>query len=197
MIEDELIKIWKSSPRQEQVKFDKSRFMLDVQSSVDDFYKQMKTLFIRESMGAFIAIPMFIIYSFQAPHILTKIGFFLVAVGAGYILYITKKSKLKVPDQFNLNYVDYLHKTKVYLEDSMRKRKAVVFWYLAPIVLPLWMAVLGEYLDNPDALNYMIITIGVSILASIGIYFMNRRSAQKFVAPKLEKVNSLIQELKE
>ena len=197
MIDNELIKIWKSSPHQEQVKFDKSRFMLDVQSSVDDFYKQVKALHIRESMGAFVAIPLFTIYAFLMPHLLSKIGFILVALGAVYILYVTKKSKSSVPDQFALNYLQYLQKTKEFLEKSKRYRETILIWYLLPIVLPLWLAMVGVYLDNADALNYMLVTVGVSIVASIGIHFMNKRSANKIVAPRLEKVNNLIKTMKE
>lgn len=196
MIDDELIKIWKSSPLQEQVKFDKSRFLLDVQSSVDDFYKQMKTLYIRESMGAFVAMPMFIAYAFLMPHILTKIGFILVALGVGYILYVIKKSKSKMPDQFAMSYLQYLQKTKEFLEESKRNRETVLIWYLLPIVAPLWLSMVGFYLNDSDALNYMLIAVGGSILASIGIHFMNRRSVKKLVVPKLEKVNDLIKTMK-
>lgn len=197
MIEDELIKIWKSSPQKEQVKFDKSRFILDVQSSVESFYKQMKMLYIREAMGAFIAIPMFIIYAFLVPHLLTKIGFALVTLGAGYILYVLKKSKSSVPDQYSMTYLEYLRNTKAFLEESKKNRETVLIWYVLPIVAPLWLAMVGFYLDDPDALNHMLITAGVSVVASIGIHFMNRRSAKKFVEPKLEKVNGLIKTMEE
>ncbi|NQZ77686.1 MAG: hypothetical protein HRT61_16525 [Ekhidna sp.] len=197
MMEDELIKIWKSSPEQEQVKFDKSRFMLDVQASVDDFYKQMKMLFIREAMGSFIAIPMFLFYAFLMPHVLTKIGFALVALGATYILYITKKAKNSVPNQFAMSYLQYLQDTKAFLEESKKQRETVVIWYLMPIVLPIWLAMVGFYLDRPESLNTLLLTIGVSILASVGIHFMNLRSANKVVAPRLEKVNKLLKTMEE
>ncbi|MFK7952967.1 MAG: hypothetical protein AB8B73_08990 [Ekhidna sp.] len=171
--------------------------MLDVQSSVDDFYKQMKMLYIREAMGAFIAIPMFIFYAFLVPHVLTKIGFILVALGAVFILYIMKKSKRKTPDQFSMSYLDYLLKTREFLEESKKNREKIIVWYILPIVVPLWLAMGGMYLNDTESLNFMLITVGTSVLVSIGIHFMNRRSANKVVAPKLEKVNNLIKSMQE
>lgn len=195
MLEDELSKIWKSSPNQEQVKFDKSRFMLDVQSNVDKFQKQMKQLYIRESLGSFIAIPMFAYYAFLAPHILTKIGFIMVALCAVYILYVIKKSKGQAPNQFSMSYLEYLQQTKTYLESSKKHRETVLQWYVLPMVLSIWVAMLGVYFEDPAALHVLIITGIVSVIASISIHFMNLRSAKKFVAPKLDEVNNLIETL--
>lgn len=197
MIEEELSKIWKSSPQQEQVKFDKSRFMLDVQSSVDEFHKQMKMLYIREALGAFITIPMFSIYAFLFPHLLTKIGFALVVLCSIYILFVIKRSKDKVPNQFSMNYLEYLQKTKAYLEESKRNRETVLIWYVLPFVVSIWLAMTGMYLEHPDTLNGLLVTIVVSLLVSIGIHFMNQRSAKQVVAPRLEKVNNLIKSLQE
>lgn len=197
MIEAELSKIWKSSPQQEQVKFDKSRFMLDVQASVDDFYKQMKILYIREALGAFIAIPMFLVYAFLATHILTKIGFTLVVLSAGYILLVLKKSKDQTPDQLSLTYLEYLQETKKFLEGSKRNRETVLIWYMAPMILSIWIAMVGFYLENPESLNVLLTTVAVSVIASVVIHFINQRSARKVVAPKLDKVNQLIKSLQE
>ena len=197
MLEDELSKIWKSSPNQEQVKFDKSRLMLDVQSGVDDFHKQMKVLYIREALGAFIAIPMFSVYAFLAPHWLTQVGFALVALWAIYILYVLKKSKDQVPDQFSMNYLEYLQQTQTYLESSKKNRETVLIWYVAPMLVSIWIAMGGVYLEDPQSLNYLLLTVGISIVAGIVIHFLNRRSAKKFVEPKLEKVKNLIRTLQE
>lgn len=197
MIEEELSKIWKSSPFQEQVKFDKSRFMLDVQSKVDDFYKQVKILYIREALGAFIAIPMFIFYAFLVPHLLTKIGFVLIVLWSGYILYVLKQSKGKVPDQYTLNYLEYLQETKKFLEESKRDRETVLTWYILPFVASIWLAMVGFYLDNPGSLNGLLTAGVISLVVSICIYLLNLRSAKKVVAPKLDKVNELIRSLQE
>ena len=78
MIEEELIKIWQSSPNQEVIKFEKSRLMLDVQSHLDRFQRGMKWLYLREALGAIIAIPIFIYFAFDIPHLISKIGAALI-----------------------------------------------------------------------------------------------------------------------
>ncbi len=197
MLDKELSKIWKSSPQQEQVKFDKSRLLLDVQSSVDTFHKQMKALYIRESLGVFIVIPMFSFYAFQAQHILTKIGFISVVLSALYILYVLKRSKDKTPNQFAMNYREYLQKTKEHLESSKKNRETVLIWYVLPIIGSLWVAMLGMYFTDPEMLNGLLIMGAISVFVSIVIHSLNQRSAKTFVEPKLEKVKNLIRSLEE
>ena len=50
MIEDELVKIWQSSPNQERVKFEKSRLMIDVQSSLDRLHRFVKYRDLMDTM---------------------------------------------------------------------------------------------------------------------------------------------------
>lgn len=197
MLENELSKIWKSSPQEELVKFDKSRFMLDVQSSLDGFQKEVKIMYLRESLGAFIAIPMFSYYAFLLPNILSKVGCTLVVLFCIVILYLMKTRKDMVPDKFSMNYLAYLQKTKLYLEDQKRLRESVFLWYVLPLTICIWIMIGGIYLDNSDALNLMITIIIVSLPVGIGIHFMNLRSSKKVIVPRLNKVNNLIESLQE
>ncbi|NLR93339.1 hypothetical protein [Flammeovirga agarivorans] len=197
MLENELSRIWKSSSKEEQIKFDKSRLLIEVQAKVDDFNKQMKILYIREALGSFIAIPMFTFYAFVAPYILTKVAFGLIALWAVFILLVIKRSKAKVPDQFNLKYLDYLQQTKAYLEEQKKFRENILTWYVLPFVLFTWLGLLGIYQEDPEALDTLaIIGIG-SLVVGIVIHYLNLRSSRKVVVPRLEKVNTLISTLQE
>ena len=93
MIEQELIQIWKSSPQVEQVKFEKSRLMMDVQSSLDRFHKATKRLIFIESMAAIIVMPIFIAYVFVIPVLLSKIASAMIAIWIGYVMYVMRKMK--------------------------------------------------------------------------------------------------------
>ena len=42
MIEDELIKIWQSSSNEERIKFEKSKLMIELQSSLDRLNRRWK-----------------------------------------------------------------------------------------------------------------------------------------------------------
>lgn len=197
MIEDELSKIWKSSPQEEQVKFDRSRFMLDVQSSLDKLQREVKIMYIREGLGAFIAIPMFSYYAYLLPNIVSQIGCALVVVFCLWLLYFMKTRNDLVPDKFSMSYLEYLKKTKVYLEDQKRLRENVFFWYVLPPVVAIWAMIGGTYFDNPENLDLLLTTIPISLVVGVGIHFMNVRSSKKVIVPRLEKVNKLIKTLEE
>lgn len=197
MMEEELIKIWQSSPKREQVKFEKSRLLLEVEAKVEKLHKEMKWLYLREGLGAVIAIPMFTLYGFIIPYLLTKIAFGLIVVWAAYILFVIKKSKEKIPNQFSLSYKDYLQKTKEYLEEQMRLRVNILYWYVLPFISFIYLGLIGVYLANPEMARVLAITAIVGLVASTVIYYLNRRSAKVFIEPKLEKVKQLIMALKE
>ena len=197
MIENELSEIWKSSPQEEQVKFDKARFMLEVQSNLDAFYRQVKISYISEAVGALITLPLYVYFTFLVPSVLTKIAFVLIAVMAGFILFVVRTSQAKIPDQFAMTYLDYLKATKVYLEKQYKFRKNIFIGYILPFVLCIWLAALGEYLENPDLFNPFLLMGIVSLIAGIVIHFFNQKSAKNVLAPKLDKVNSLIKVLQE
>lgn len=197
MIEKELSKIWKSSPLQEQVKFEKSRLMIDVESHLDRFHKGTKWLYIREALGAFIAVPMFAYCAITIPYLLTKIGSVLMVLWALYILMVIKKTKRKSPEGYDSNYLEYLYKTKEYLKIQMRLRENIFIWYVLPCLTFSYVFMLGFFLEEPDNMK-LIIGGGIYclIIGSV-IYFLNKRSARKFVEPKLNKVNGLISTLEE
>ena len=191
-MEKELINLWKSSPDQEKVKFELSRLMLDVQANAEKLHRDMKWLYLREGLGAIIAIPMFSYYAYVAPYVLTKIAFGLIAMWAAYILYVIKKSKEKIPDQFSVNYLNYLQKTEEYLEDQMRLRENIIYWYVLPFISFIYLGLLGTYLAKPEGRGFLLIVAIICFWGSLGVYFLNKRSAKKYVKPKLEKVRNLI-----
>lgn len=85
MIEDELIKIWQSSSNQERVKFEKSKLMIELQSSLDRLHRWWKYLERVNIISALLTIPPFIIAVFWAPFISMKIASALVIVWAIYV----------------------------------------------------------------------------------------------------------------
>ena len=197
MIEQELINIWKSSPEEEQVKFEKSRLMIDVKSNLDRFHKAMKWLYLREALGAFIAIPAFTYFVFDAPHIISKVGALLICIWAFYILYVIKKTRKLIASEYSVDFLLFLNKTKAYLELQMKLRHNIFFWYALPFMVFCYLFMLGFILEKEDPLIFLIGAAGYCLIIAYAIHVMNRRSANKFVKPKLEKVTDLIDSLKE
>lgn len=191
-MEEELIKIWQSSPQQEQVKFERSRLMMDVQSHLDRFHRSMKWLYFRESLSAFIAIPVFGYFAFQATHVISQIGAALIALWAAYLLLVVKQTKQKNPDGYAMDYLQYLRKTKDYLELQMKLRLNIFYWYVLPFLTFCYLFMLGVMLEKSNDTMYILGAAIYCLVIGTAIYFLNRRSARKVVGPKLEKVVGLI-----
>lgn len=197
MIDDELKKIWQTSPLQEQVKLEESSFMTEVQSNVDRFHKNMKWLYLRESISVILMIPIFAIYAFVFPHMLTKIASVLIMLWAVYIWVVIVRVKKKKPAQYSDNYLEYMHRTKAYLELQKKLRDKVLYWYALPLLSFSFLFMIGLSADKPNQTNYLIIAGVVCVAIGIIIYALNKISVKRFVQPKLTKVNELIKTLEE
>ncbi len=64
MIEDELIKIWQSSSKQELIKFEKSKLMIELQSSLNRLHRWWKYLELSETLLAVFGVLLSILLLF-------------------------------------------------------------------------------------------------------------------------------------
>ncbi|SRR5260221_3306304 len=196
MIEGELIKIWQSSPNQERVKFEKSRLMIEMQSSVDDLHRKIKNRDLREQLAALIVIPVFAYYVYLVPFLLSKIASALVIVWVVYVLLRLRKAKKHKPGAYTETYLEYLYKTRQYIEIQKHMIDSVLSWY----ILPGW-AILNLFLSGfigvPGKLKWIIQTEVLSVVVSIATYILNKRAVKKQFTPRLEKIDELINVMKQ
>ncbi len=143
-MEEELIKIWQSSPNQEILKFEKSRLMIDVQSSLDHFHKKVKYRDLSEQMGGVIGIPVFAYYAYSIPFIISKVASVLVILWGIQVIIRLRNAKKNKPGAFTETYMEYLYKTREYLKIQKHMMDNVLYWY----ILPAW-AILSMFLLGP------------------------------------------------
>ncbi|MDH5399999.1 MAG: hypothetical protein OEX02_17750 [Cyclobacteriaceae bacterium] len=191
MIEDELITIWQSSPREEQVKFEKSRLMIEVETSLDRFHKAIKYGIVIEAIAVLIASPVFIYYIFIVPHILSKVASALIAIWGIFIIIHLKRAKRNKPDLFSESYLLYLHKTREYLYKQKRLRDTALYWYILPANAFVFLFLAG-FIGIPEKTTYLIGMVIICTLLGIKTYYYNKRVVKKKIIPRLEKVEELI-----
>jgi protein-S-isoprenylcysteine O-methyltransferase Ste14 len=191
MIENELVKIWQSSPNQERVKFEKSRLMIDVQSNVDLIHRKIKYRDIAEQLGAILVSPVFIYYAFTIPFLLTKIASILIVVWAMYVIFRIRQAKKHKPGAFTDNYLQYLHKTRDYLVIQKDMIDNVLYWYILPAMILMFMFILGPGV-TPERISKLTSTALVIVVTGIAIYYLNKRAVKKQLNPRLEKIDKLI-----
>ena len=189
-MEEELIKIWQSSPNQERVKFEKSRLMIDVQSSMDDFHKKIKYRDLREQIAVALVIPVFAYYAYTIPHLLTKVASVLI-IGYGLFVAIRlRNAKKHKPGAFTETYLDYLHKTRDYLLIQKQLLDSVLYWYILPGMTLTMLFVMGFGITG--RLKPLLKMALGNVVLAVATYFLNKWAVKKEIIPRLAKVDELI-----
>ncbi len=190
MMEEELIKIWQSSPNQERIRFKKSRLIIDVQSSMDDFHKKIKHRDLREQIAAATVIPIFAFFAYSTPNLLSKVASILIIGYALFVVIRLRNAKKHKPGAFTETYLEYLHKTRDYLVIQKQLLDSVLYWYILPgmtltMLLVFSLGVTGRL--KP------ILKMGLlNIVLAVVTYYLNKRGVKKEIIPRMEKVDELI-----
>ena len=195
-MEDELIKIWQSSPNQEKIKFEKSKLIIEVQSSLDRIQRSWKYMIIRETIAAIIAIPAFLFITYNVPYTISKIGSIWIVLAVIYILIRLKSAKKHKPTDLTETYIDYLYKTKDYLNAQKKLLDTVLYWYVLP-VFPGYVLILLGFIHIPEKRKIIIIAALAFVVMAILAHFLNKRGVRKEFDPRLKKIDELIQVLEE
>jgi len=190
MIEDELVKIWQSSPNQERVKFEKSRLMIDVKSSLDHFHKQIKYRDLREQIAALLVIPVFAYYVYHIPFTLSKIASGLIVLWVIYVMIRMRNAKKHKPGAFTESYREYLYKSREYLKIQKQMLDNVLYWYILPAVFLVFLFTMGPGITGRLP---KILKMGIgNVVLGVVIYYLNKRAVKKQFIPRLEKIDELI-----
>lgn len=195
MMEDELIKIWQSSSNQERIKFEKSKLMIELQSSLGRLHKWWKYLELFEVVLAIMGILLCVVMIFLIPFVLVKIAITCIMICAIILIIKYQGVRKFKPNNFTENYRDYLNKHREYLEVQKKFLKTYVNWGILPVYPIMLLFTVGIWEKAPV---YFIVFIN---LATIGIgihgYLLNKRRVKNEITPRIDRVDALIKGLKE
>src|SRR5258706_4423820 len=190
MTEEELIKIWQSSPNQERIKFERSRLMLEVKSSMDRLHRSIRYRDLREQIAVAIVIPAFAYTAYAIPPLLSKVASVLIIGWAIYILIRLRNAKKHKPGALTETYLEYLHKTKDYLLIQKRLLDSVMYWYILPgmTLTMLFFMGFGVVGRSVQIIKYGLGNVALAIVT----YFLNKRAVKREFVPRLVKIDELI-----
>ena len=191
-MEEELIKIWQSSPNQERIKFEKSRLIIDMQSSMDKFHRAIRFRDLREQIAIVIVIPAFVYSAIAIPFLLTKLASVLIVIWAIYIFFRLRSARKHKPGAFFENYLEYLRQTKAYLQIQKQMLDNIIYWYILPGMSLTMLFVLGFSGEPGKSKFIMRMAVGNVVLAVV-TYFLNKNTVRKEFIPRIKKVDELIQ----
>lgn len=198
MMEDELIALWQSSPKHERIKFEKSRLMLEVQSSLNRFNKAINRRDYIEIGGAiFLVIPLFAYEAYRQPNYITKLGALWIILYCLFVIYKLLKAKRKKPTE-NCSYLEYLKQSKHHLERQKNLLDNVSYWYILPALIGALIMLTGmSDLVNKTWQEIIRIkrlwkVLPAMAFITVFIHLLNKWSVKKQIVPRINRVEELI-----
>lgn len=192
MIEDELAKIWQSSPNQERIKFEKSRLMIDVRSSLDRLHRFVKYRDLMDTVPAIAIIPAFAYYAFTGPFLLPNVASGLISLWAIYLILRLRKAKKNKPDSMTGTYMEYLQKNRQFLLDQKELMDTILYWAVLPLVILVSLFLIGFFVERPGPTINRAIALGGNVVVGIIVVLMNKWTVKTQILPRLEKIDQLI-----
>lgn len=189
-MEEELIKIWQSSSNQERIKFEKSRLMMNMQTSLDEIHKKIQYRDLREYIAIGIVIPVFTYCAYSVPNLLSKVASVLIIGYALFVAFKLRNAKKYKPSAFTETYLEYLHKSKEYLLHQKQLLDSVIYWYILPGMTLTMLFALG--LGVTDRLKPILKGAIANVVIAIAIYYLNKQAVRKELVPRLSKIDELI-----
>ena len=195
MIEDELIKIWQSSSNQERIKFEKSKLMIELQSSLKRLDKWWNYIELSETVLAIFGVLLSTFLLFKIPFILTKIALALMIICAVYLIIKYRGVKKFQPSNLENNYLNYLKKNREYLEAEKKFLKTYFYWGILPVYPIMLLFTISVWEKAPIHLIALIhgATIGIGIYG----YFLNKKRVKREITPRISGINELINQLEQ
>ncbi|WP_127137489.1 hypothetical protein [Flagellimonas oceanensis] len=195
MIEDELNKIWQSSTNQERIKFEKSKLIIELHSSLKRLDRWWNYLELSETILAVFGVFLSIFLFFKIPFILTKVALALMIICAVYLIIKYRGVKKFKPNDLEMNYLNYLKKNREYLQAQKKFLRTYIYWGILPVYPIMVLFTISVWAKTP---MYLIILINVAAIG-IGIYgyFLNQLRAKKEIDPRIIRVNELINRLEQ
>ena len=195
-MEDELIKIWQSSSNQERVKFEKSKLMLELDSSLERFHRWWKNMERVNVISGWVTVLGFIPGIVWVPYTSMKIASALIIVWAIYIGTRGKSVKKFKPSDLEENYLQYLEKTRTYLLAQKRFFETSLNWRVLTI-LPIYLLFFTSIWDKPLARYVAVISFLALMGTGIYEYYRSKRRVKNEINPRIARIDELIEKLKE
>jgi hypothetical protein len=197
MREEDLIKIWQSSPNRERVKFERAHLMVEVQASVGRVHGMIKYGNRRAMIAPLIIVAVFTFYIYIIPFTLSKIASGLAVLFAVNTFLRFRKAKKNEPKDFTGTYLEYLYKAKSFLLNRKQLADTGVYWAIIPAIVLCILFFLG-FMESPLFTTTTIIALCVGCLViGVLLFILSKWWVKMAVTPNLKKIDELISALEE
>ena len=208
MLEQELKEIWRGSSRAEQVKFDLSKLLIELNTTMKQMEKNILARDRRETVASLIGIPIFGYFAYAIPFPVTKIACILAIAIFCYIIYKLRSVRKQMPiPNMSLSFREQLEHRKEYILKQKKLLDQALYWYVLPPYLMNILFIIG--LGDPEAYNWssnlveylpflFIEKLRLIIFLTIfyaWIVWLNRRAAKKAFPPVIADIEKVQRQL--
>jgi hypothetical protein len=208
MLEEELKEIWRGSSRADQVKFDLSKLLIELNATMKQVEKNIRARDRRETVASLIGIPIFGYFAYAIPFPVTKIACILAIAIFCYIIYKLRSVRKQMPvPNMSLSFREQLAHQKEYMIKQKKLLDQVLYWYVLPPYLMNIVFIFG--LGDPEAYNWssnLIAYLPIAFIEKIRIIifltifygwivWLNRRAARKAFPPVIAEIERVQQQL--
>lgn len=208
MLEHELKDIWKNTPQTDNISFNSSQLMNDLNDKVSRLEKIIPARDLREISASVFGILLFGYFAYEIPFLLTKIVSIFGMIWFVYVIYRLKNiQKHKLPTDLTLSLRDQLENQKENMLQQARLLDTVLYWYVLPPFLMniLFVVGLGDPAEYgwshlfakvlPLSINMKIITLVGIALFNLFTLWINKRAVKKEIKPVIKEIERVINEL--
>ena len=159
--------------------------------------QEVKRRDILEISIALLLIPVWIYGIINSASTMQTIGCVLAIFTSLYIPYrLINAKQVSAPKNNSMKEFLINERQKVIQQKALLE--SVFWWYISPITISVMLITLGANVDEagvPQISGQMMVYYVFVVLLVIGIYFLNRRTAQKRFAPLLENIEQRLAEV--
>jgi hypothetical protein len=209
MLEQELKEIWKHSSDVDKIKFETSRLMIDMESTMKKMSKAIVRRDNREIGASIAGIIGFSYFAYEIPFPITKFAAMFGVLWFFYVIYKFKKTqKKKVPIDASLTFVEQLEHQKAYMIVQAQLLNSVLYWYVLPPLIMNYIFIygLGNPVDYqwtgplsfffPISINLKIAMLAGNTFFSGLIVWLNTHTCKKQIYPVIQEIEQVLFQLK-
>ena len=210
MLDQELKNIWLNSAPEEQVKFNFSRLMIDLNNKMKNMDSAIKKRDFRETAAALLGVFAFSYLAWEVPFVISKLACALIILWSFYVIYKLRSVRQSTAhERYDHSFRDQLSRQKQQLKAQAQMLNSVLYWYVLPPFLlnVLFLVGLGDpgayewstFLQDilPFELNEKLSFILVASLFYAFVVWLNRRAVRKELEPVIAEIQQLEQQLKQ
>ncbi len=204
MLEKELKDIWRNSSQAEQIKFDLSKLMIELNAKLHHIEKAIHKRDWIETAASSVGIIFFSYLAYEIPFLLSKTACLFGVFWFGYVIYRLWNVKKNGKSDFSQSFKEVLKSEKDHLLKQAHLLNTVLYWYVLPpfllntlFVIGLgdpavysWSNFLTDLLLPFSTMEKVGILVGLSFFYAF-IVWMNKRAVKKEIDPLVAEIDKV------